>query len=308
VRLDKLEALVAANAPAAGDVQSLAELLGTPLDGRYPALDLTPQRRKEKTFEALLRQIAGLAQRRPVLMIFEDLHWADPSSRELLDLTVEQIERTPVLLIATFRPEFQAPWADRPHVTTLSLRRLDRDESDRLIRGLIGDTTNLSGGVVEEIVERTDGVPLFLEELTKAVLENAAVGTIPATSLSVPATLHASLTARLDRLGPIAKEIAQTGAAIGRDFSYELLTATAQRSTADLEEALARLVGARLVFRRGMPPEATFLFKHALVHVGKGGCLLVPSRAAIRGESGSRRGDRAAEKRTASDRRSAEHA
>jgi class 3 adenylate cyclase/predicted ATPase len=281
VRLDKLEALVAANAPAAGDVQSLAELLGTPLDGRYPALDLTPQRRKEKTFEALLRQIAGLAQRRPVLMIFEDLHWADPSSRELLDLTVEQIERTPVLLIATFRPEFQAPWADRPHVTTLSLRRLDRDESDRLIRGLIGDTTNLSGGVVEEIVERTDGVPLFLEELTKAVLENAAVGTIPATSLSVPATLHASLTARLDRLGPIAKEIAQTGAAIGRDFSYELLTATAQRSTADLEEALARLVGARLVFRRGMPPEATFLFKHALVQDTAYSMLLRGPRQAL---------------------------
>src|SRR6266436_897432 len=167
-RLDKLELLVSANAPAEGDVQSLAELLAVPLDDRYPAIDLTPQRKKEKTSEALLRQVDGLAKRQPVLMIFEDLHWADPSSRELLDLIVERIEGMRVLLIATFRPEFQAPWADRPHVTTLSLRRLGRDESDRLIRGLIGDAVNLSGGVVDEIIERTDGVPLFLEELTKA--------------------------------------------------------------------------------------------------------------------------------------------
>jgi predicted ATPase len=145
-RLDKLEALVAATAPAEGDVQSLAELLAVPLDNRYPALELTPQRKKEKAFEALLRQVAGLAKRQPVLMIFEDLHWADPSSRELLDLTVQQIEHMRVLLIATFRPEFQAPWADRPHVTTLSLRRLGRDESDRLIRRLVGDAVNLSGG------------------------------------------------------------------------------------------------------------------------------------------------------------------
>jgi predicted ATPase len=166
-------------------------------------------------------------------------------------LTVQQIERRRVLLIATFRPEFQAPWADRPHVTTVSLRRLGRDESDRLIRGLIGDAVNLSGGVMDEIIERTDGVPLFLEELTKAVLENAAVGTIPATSLAVPATLHASLMARLDRLGPIAKEIAQVGAAIGRDFSYELLAAAAQRTAAELQDGLGRLVDAGLVFQRG---------------------------------------------------------
>jgi len=280
-RLDKLEALVAANAPAEGDVQSLAELLAVPLDNRYPALELTPQRKKEKTFEALLRQVAGLAERQPVLMIFEDLHWADPSSRELLDLTVQQIERMRVLLIATFRPEFQAPWADRPHVTTLSLRRLGRDESDRLIRGLIGDAVNLSGGVVDEIIERTDGVPLFLEELTKAVLENAAVGTIPATSLAVPATLHASLMARLDRLGAIAKEIAQVGAAIGRGFSYELLAAAAQRSAAELRDGLRRLVDAELVFQRGVPPEATFLFKHALVQDTAYSMLLRGPRQAL---------------------------
>jgi class 3 adenylate cyclase/predicted ATPase len=280
-RLNKLEVLVAANAPAEGDVQSLAELLAVPLDNRYPALDLTPQRRKEKTFEALSRQIAGLAKRQPVLMIFEDLHWADPSSRELLDLTVQQIERMRVLLIATFRPEFQAPWADRPHVTTVSLRRLGRDESDRLVRGLIDDTANLSGGVMDDIIDRTDGVPLFLEELTKAVLETAAVGTIPATSSAVPATLHASLMARLDRLGPTAKEIAQVGAAIGRDFSYELLAAAAQRTAAELRDGLGRLVDAGLVFQRGEPPEATFLFKHALVQDTAYSMLLRGPRQAL---------------------------
>jgi class 3 adenylate cyclase/predicted ATPase len=280
-RLDKLELLVAANAPAEGDVQSLAELLAVPLDDRYPALDLTPQRKKEKTFDALLRQVAGSAKRQPVLMIFEDLHWADPSSRELLDLTVQQIERMRVLLIATFRPEFQAHWADRPYVTTVSLRRLGRDESDRLIRGLIRDAGDLSRGVVDEIVERTDGVPLFLEELTKAVLENAAVATIPATSSTVPATLHASLMARLDRLGPIAKEIAQVGAAIGRDFSYELLAAVAQRTEAELRDGVRRLVDAELMYQRGVPPDATFLFKHALVQDTAYSMLLRGPRQAL---------------------------
>jgi len=163
VRLEKLEALVAANASAEGDVQLLAEMLSVPLDGRYPALDLIPQPKKERTFEALLRQLSGLATRQPVLMIFEDLHWADPSSRELLDLTVEQIGRLPVLLIATFRPEFQSPWIGLPHLTALSLRRLARDESDQLVRGLVRHAVGLSRQVIDEIVDRTDGVPLFLE-------------------------------------------------------------------------------------------------------------------------------------------------
>jgi predicted ATPase len=280
-RLDKLETLVAAGAPAEGDLQSLAELLAVPLDNRYPTVDLTPQRKKEKTFDTLLRWLAGFSKRQPVLMIFEDLHWADPSSRELLDLVVEQIERMPVLLIATFRPEFQAPWADRPQVTTVSLRRLGRDESARLIRGLIGDTANLSSEVLDEIVQRTDGVPLFLEELTKAVLENTVVGSIQATSARVPATLHASLMARLDRLGLLAKEIAQVGAAIGRDFSYELLAAAAQRTEAELRDGLHRLVDAGLVFQRGAPPEATFLFKHALVQDTAYGMLLRGPRQAL---------------------------
>ena len=216
-RLEKLEALVAGDAPAEGDVQLVAELLSVPLGGRYSALELTPQRKKEKTFEALLRQLSGLASRQPVLMIFEDLHWGDPSSRELLDLSVEQIARLPVLLVATFRPEFQPPWIGQPHVTALSLRRLGRNESEELVSALVGNSAALPSELLDDIIERTDGVPLFLEELTKAVLESASPGAqiiaTPPTSLTVPATLHASLMARLDRLGTAAKEIAQVGAA-----------------------------------------------------------------------------------------------
>src|SRR5215475_14577782 len=159
----------------------------------------------------------------------------------LLDFTVDQIERLPVLLIATFRPEFQPLWTGKPNVTTLSLRRLGRDESSALIHGLIGAAA-LSAEVVNEIVERTDGVPLFVEELTKAVLESAVAGVgtsaVPATTPAVPATLHASLMARLDRLGPTAKEVAQVAAAIGREFSYELLVAAVQRKEAQVRDGL----------------------------------------------------------------------
>ena len=286
-RLDKLQALVAVSEPVKGDVQLLADLLSLPLDRRYPALDLTPQRKKEKTHEALLRQLAGLARQQPVLMIFEDLHWADPTSRELLDLTVEQIGQLPVLLIATFRPEFQPPWTGQPRVTTVSLRRLGREESSELIFGLLGNGAALSREVMDEIVERTDGVPLFLEELTKAVLEandsSSATASIPATSSAVPATLHASLMARLDRLGPAARQVAQVGAAIGRDFSYELLAAAAQQTEAELPGALGRLIEAGLLFQRGALPQANFLFKHALVQEATLGTLLRGSRQLLHG-------------------------
>src|SRR5262249_14013409 len=216
--LDKLEALVAANTPEDGDVPLLAEMLSVPLDGRYPALDLTPQRKKEKTFGALLRQLAGSAHRQPVLMIVEDLHWADPTSRELLDLTVEQTERLPVLLIATFRPEFQPPWIAQAHVTPLSLRRLARAESEELVRGLVGNPDVLSGELLGEIVERTDGVPLFLEELTKALLESdnagAQIRAIPPASLAVPTPLHSSLMERVDPLWCVGEDVAVKSAPI----------------------------------------------------------------------------------------------
>ena len=240
-----------------------------------------------------MRQLAGLARQRPVLIIFEDLHWADPTSRELLDLTIRQSERMRVMLVATFRTENQPPWTGQPqpHVTTLSLRRLARDESGELVRGVIGSAARLSGDVIDEIVERTDGVPLFLEELTKAVIETAVAGrelmAIPATSATIPATLHASLLARLDRLGPAAKEVAQVGATIGREFSYHLLAGAAQRTHTELRDALGRLLDAGLVFQRGIPPQATFLFKHTLVRDTAYSTLLRGQRQGLHAQIGA---------------------
>lgn len=266
VKLDKLAALLAPTLLEDGAL--LAELLSLPIEGRFAPLQLTSQRKKEKTFEALLRQLKDLARQAPVLMLFEDVHWIDPSSRELLDLMIERVPRLPVLLLVTFRPEFQSPWTGQAHVTVLALSRLDRREGAALVQRVVGNG-DLPSDVVAEIIERTDGVPLFIEELTKAVLEGGNAGIVlsraAATALNVPATLHASLMARLDRLGSAAKEVAQVGAAIGREFSHELLAAVAQRNKGDLNAALDQLVGAGLVFRRGAPPLATYLFKHALV-------------------------------------------
>ena len=274
-KLDKLAALLAAASPEDGAL--LAELLSLPTEGRFPPLQLTPQRKKEKTFEALLRQLEDLARQGPVLMLFEDVHWIDPSSRELLDLVIERVPRLPVLLLVTFRPEFQPPWTGQAHVTNLVLNRLDRREGAALVQRVVG-TGELPSDVVAEIIERTDGVPLFVEELTKAVLEGGNAGIVlsraAATALNVPATLHASLMARLDRLGSAAKEVAQVGAVLGREFSYELLAAVAQRNAAELNAALDQLVGAGLAFRRGAPPQATYLFKHALVQDAAYGTLL----------------------------------
>src|ERR1700730_13481971 len=217
VKLDKLEALMAETSAANRDVALLAELLLLPTE-RYPTVELNPRRRKEETFEALQRQLAGLARSKPVLMIFEDLHWIDPTTQEVLDLFIRRIEHLPVLLIATFRPEFLAPWADQPHVTMLTLNRLSRRESEALVRQLAAKTVSLPSDLIGEIVERGDGVPLFLEEVTKTVVDAGPVrrsrSTMPRPSLSVPPTLHASLMARLDRIGSAAKEIAPSGAAI----------------------------------------------------------------------------------------------
>jgi len=263
-RFAKFEALLH---PSIGKeaIALIAALLSVPGGERYPVPNLSPQRRKDRTLEALIAQLAALASQRPVLAIFEDVHWMDPTSRELLDLSVDQIERLPVLFIVTFRPESNPPWTDQSHMTTLSLRRLGRDESGELVRGLIGDSVPLASKVVDDIVERSDGVPLFLEELTKAVLETSPVGAVPTIPPAVPATLHASLMARLDRLGPTGKETAQVGAAIGRHFSYELLAEASQLSEPELQQAVSRIVDTGLVFQRGLLPQATFLFKHAPV-------------------------------------------
>jgi class 3 adenylate cyclase/tetratricopeptide (TPR) repeat protein len=261
-------------------IQLLAELLSIPSGDRDPPLNMTPQRQKEMTIEALLRQLEALARRAPVLMLYEDAHWVDPSSRELLDATIERVTGLSVLLIITFRPDFQPPWIGQAHVTTLTLNRLSRREGTTLVGRVLGNQA-IADDLVAEIVERTDGVPLFVEELTKAVLEAGApedrmrvVSGAPLPLPAVPATLHASLMARLDRLGTAAKEIAQIGAVIGREFGYELLAPVANRSDAELQAALDRLSDAGLVFRRGLPPKASLLFKHALVRDAAYGSLL----------------------------------
>ncbi|MCA0051461.1 AAA family ATPase [Mesorhizobium sp. B283B1A] len=278
-KLDKLAALIVPASPE--DAALLADLLSLPTEGRFPPLQLTPQRKKEKTFDALLRQLEDLARQGPVLMLFEDVHWIDPSSRELLDLVIERVPRLPVLLLLTFRPEFQPPWTGQAHVTVLVLNRLDRREGAALVQRVVG-SGELPSDVVAEIIERTDGVPLFVEELTKAVLESGNAKTVlskaAATALNVPATLHASLMARLDRLGSAVKQVAQVGAVLGREFSYELLAAVAQGNAVELDGALDQLVGAGLVFCRGTRPLATYLFKHALVQDAAYGTLLRANR------------------------------
>jgi predicted ATPase len=199
----------------------------------------------------------------------EDIHWIDPSSRELLDRTIQRIADWPVLLLATFRPEFQPPWTGQPHVTMAVLQRLDRRDTAAMVANIAGNHA-LPTETVQEIAERTDSVPLFVEELTKAVLESgaqgvAALSAVQHAPLSVPASLYASLIARLDRLGPDAKDVAQTSAAIGREFAHELLASIADLPEPLLREALDRLTNSGLLLVRGTPPELTYLFKHALV-------------------------------------------
>jgi class 3 adenylate cyclase/tetratricopeptide (TPR) repeat protein len=271
-RLDKLEALLAPELSDPKDLALVAELLSLPTT-RYPALLLSPQRRKETLFTALLRLLEGVARRQPVLMAFEDLHWIDPTSRELLDQLIERVASLPVLLIATFRPETQVTWTGLSHVTALTLNRLDARMGAAMIAQILGSRP-LAADLAAEIVERADGVPLFLEELTQAVIEGGAgeergsdnaAARAPLPSARVPATLHASLLARLDRLGAAAREIAQIGAVIGREFPYELLTLVSAQSGSELDDALQRLTESGLLFQRGTWPGASFLFKHALV-------------------------------------------
>jgi class 3 adenylate cyclase/predicted ATPase len=285
-KLDKLDALLAQTATSARDAAFFAEMLSLPNDGRYPALDLDPEQRRQGTMKALIAQTEALTRQSPVLMIFEDAHWTDPTSLEAFGRSVDRIKTLPVLLIVTFRPEFNAPWVGRSHVTSLALNRLGEREAAAIIARLVGNK-ELPADVMAEIVERTDGIPLFVEEMTKAVLEAESEGearrtaaAVPSPALAVPASLHASLMARLDRLGS-AKEVAQVGAAIGREFSHALLAAVAHKPEAELGSALDRLIAAGLLFRQGVPPHATYLFKHALVQDAAYGTLLREPRRAL---------------------------
>jgi class 3 adenylate cyclase/tetratricopeptide (TPR) repeat protein len=261
-RLAKLEAALAPTKPPPEDVALFAALLLIPTDGRYPLLELSPQQRKMGTFAALLRRLSGLARREPVLFLFEDAHWSDPSSVELLEAVVEQVPDLPVLLVVSFRPEFVAPWFGRARVSLMTLSRLDRQDARALATQIVKDH-GLTSQLLDRIVMQSDGVPLFIEELSKAVLETSELETA-GTTLAVPDTLQASLMARLDRL-PAAKTVAQIGSVIGREFSHALLAAAAGLHEAQLTKGLHELVAAGLLFRRGAPPDAVYTFKHALV-------------------------------------------
>ena len=289
-KFDKLESLLA---QGASDVEAVAPLfaplMSIPSKGRYAPLEMTAERQKEQTLEALVSQMEGLSQIRLVLLIFEDVHWADPTSLELLELIIERAQSLPALVVITFRPEFPPPWAGYTHVTTLTLNRFTRSLAAALVEKVTAGRP-LPDEVLEQIIEKTDGVPLFVEELTKTILESGLlteepdkyVLSGPLSEVAIPATLHDSLMARLDRLGAV-KEVAQTAAAIGRAFDYDLLAAVSPLSFAELHDALDQLIDAELVFRRGRPQEGGYIFKHALVQDAAYGSLLKSKRQELHG-------------------------
>jgi class 3 adenylate cyclase/tetratricopeptide (TPR) repeat protein len=287
-RLVKLEAaLVQAATVFPSAVPLVADLLSLPTDDGCPRLTVTPEKRKEKTLATLLAHVEGLAASQPLLLVIEDVHWADPTSLELIDLIIERAPRLRLLVIITFRPEFVSPWAGRIQTTPISLGRLPLRQCAEIVAGVI-QGHSLPTAIIDEILERADGIPLFVEELTKAVIETGALldsgdhfaKTGPRTALDIPVTLHASLLARLDRLGS-AREVAQIGAALGRRFTHQLISAVAAMPQQQLDDALARLVNAELIWRRGTPPDAEYTFKHALVQDAAYGTLLRDSRRAL---------------------------
>src|SRR5262249_53426625 len=285
-KLDKLDVMLAQTATSKQEAALFAEMLSLPNDGRYPALNLDPQQRRQNTLEALTAQMEALSRQNAVLMVFEDAHWTDPTSLETFGRIVDRVRSLPVLLIVTFRPEFAPPWVGRPYVILLAINRLGERDIGAMIDRVVGKKP-LPASIRQDIIERTDGIPLFVEEMTKAVLEAESEGdvrktaaSIPSSVITVPASLHASLMARLDRLGP-AKEVAKIGAAIGREFSHALLAAVVGKAEAELQSALDRLIAAGLLFRRGVPPQATYLLKHALVQDAAYGTLLREPRRAL---------------------------
>ena len=289
-RLGKLEAMLAqATSDLSETVPLLASLLSIPTGDRYPPLNLTPQKSKEKTLRALVAQVEGLAARQPMMIVVEDIHWIDPTTQEWLDLVIDRVRTLPVFLIVTFRPEFTSPWIERSHVTSLVLNRLPRCQRGEMV-ARVAEGKALPEAVVDQIVDRSDGVPLFIEELTKAVVESGAlaeadhkyVATGPLPALSIPLTLQASLLARLDNLAS-ARGVAQIGAALGRQFSHELISAVAPLPQAQLNEALSQLLGAELIYRRGSGADAEYTFKHALVQDAAYSTLLRARRLQLHG-------------------------
>jgi class 3 adenylate cyclase len=271
-RLCTLEAtLAAADLALAEAVPLLAALLSLPLPASYPPLTLTPHRQRQRTFDILLAWLHAEARRQPVLLVVEDLHWVDPSTLELLSLLIDQSAERRLCLVVTARAEFHPPWPLGAHLTVLPLRRLAPAQVAGIATHVAGDKA-LPLAVLQEVVRKTEGVPLFVEELTKMVLEAGLLeehedrytlrGPLP--PLAIPATLHDALMARLDRLAT-AKGIAQLGATIGQTFAYDLLEAVAPLEAAPLQDALTQLVAAEVVTQRGLPPQATYTFKHVLI-------------------------------------------
>jgi len=280
-KLDKLAALLSRSANTTPEtVAVFADLLGLPTAGRYPPPPIDPRERRELILSTLVGQLDALTRHRPVLFVFEDAHWIDSTSLEFLERVTERVRRLPVLMIVTYRPEFEPPWTGASQVTSLRLSRLGSRESSALIKRVAGGRP-LPVAILHRVIERTDGIPLFIEELTKNLLEGGLVaeedgqyvlaGPVP--TLAIPSSLQDSLMARLDRLASV-KEVAQIGATIGREFSYQVLQAVADRPDDQLRDAIDRLVAAGLIFRRGLPPQEAFIFKHAFVQDAAYGMLL----------------------------------
>ena len=287
-KLQKLEAVLVGPPENVTETAALlAELLAIPSEGRYPKLALSAERRNERLLELLHAQLAEMARTRPVLMIFEDVHWIDPTSRELLDYMIQRVERLPVLLVVTCRTSFTPPWLGQSHVTALTLARLGKRDIAAMLDRLT-DGRRFPREIADHIAARTDGVPLFLEELTKSVFESGILreqdgayvlaGPLPA--FAVPTSLQASLAARLDRLAPI-RNIAQVGAALGRDFPYSVIRAMVDMPDDALRTAFDRLVAADILYQQGRPPDAVYTFKHALVQDAAYETLLRSDRSAI---------------------------
>jgi predicted ATPase len=287
-RLDKLEILLSQGSEdARGVTPFIAALLGIEYEGRYGELGLGPQQQRSRTLQILVDQLIGLAGKKPVLFCIEDLHWVDPTTLELIELALDNMVEAPVLLLMTARPTFDHGVGGHPIVTRLALNRLGQSQIVAIAERITGGKS-LPIDLLEEIASKTDGVPLFVEELTKTVLESGQLRETetafeldaPLERLAIPSTLHDSLMARLDRLQPV-KEVAQIAACIGREFGHGLLEAASPLSPGKLQEALDRLIAAELIFRRGRPPEAFYIFKHALVRDAAYESLLKSKRQTI---------------------------
>jgi hypothetical protein len=290
-KLDKLEALVVGQyGHPREDARFIAAMLSVPSEERYGAITMTPQKFKDETLRALIDTIEAIARRQPTVELVEDVHWADPTTLEVIDLLVHRVRNIPLLVVLTHRPEFASRWSRYGHVTALTLAKLTRPQSGAMVLRLAGGKA-LPADLFDQILGKTDGVPLFVEELTRSILESGDLCDAGdrweyagrAGSLAIPLTLRDSLMARLDRFAPV-KEIAQIGAVIGREFSYELIAAVAPHAKPALDEGLAQLVDSGLAFQQGMTPDAVYTFKHALVQDAAYDSLLKTRRQQLHGK------------------------